>query len=78
MSELTTVISHFPGRELSIRRLYASTPEFRSLCEDYVEAHCAFIRWQADKRKAEDYRRLLAEIEEEIEEELRRSSRTGH
>ncbi|MBO9196948.1 hypothetical protein J5277_22810 [Rhizobium sp. 16-449-1b] len=73
MEELSAIISRFPAQELSIRRLYARAPEFRSLCEDYATARCALERWKADERKADDFRRLSEEIELEIQELLEHS-----
>lgn len=73
MSELTAVIDHFPAHELTIRRLYANAPDFRVLCEDYEAARCALEHWGSDGSKAEDFQRLLAEIEDEIFEALQKS-----
>ncbi len=68
MSDLAAVIRHFPMHELTIRRLYLRTPEFRSLCDDYATASCALDRWHADEDKARDFRQLIDEIAAEIEE----------
>lgn len=77
MSELITVISRFPEHELAARRLYAHAPEFRVLCEDYETARLAFDRWKGDRERAEEFRRLGAEIEEEIHELLLGSLNTS-
>jgi hypothetical protein len=66
MKELVAVIRQFPMQELAIRRLYASDPEFRDICEDYVTANCALERWQADMVKAAEFREMSEEIEREI------------
>ncbi|MGO4440141.1 hypothetical protein [Rhizobium sp. RAF56] len=68
MSGLTFIVSRWPDRELSIRRLFTQSPEFRAVCEDYGEALGAFQHWQAagSDGKAEEYRSLAAEIEAEI------------
>lgn len=68
MSDLTTVVTLFPEHELIVRRLYARTPEFRTLCEDYGAAFRALERWRADAGKANDFQQLLQEIEMEIKE----------
>lgn len=68
MSDLSTVIRHFPVHELAIRRLYTRMPEFRTLCEDYATAQCALERWQADEVKVRDFQLLIEEIRAEIEE----------
>ncbi|WP_312366145.1 hypothetical protein [Ensifer sp.] len=68
MSDLVEVIEHFRMHELTIRRLYGRTPEFRSLCEDYVVARTALERWRTDEVKVHDFKLLTEEIEAEIEE----------
>lgn len=78
MSDLTAVIRHFPAHELVVRRLYANAPDFRVLCEDFGAALRALERWHSDESKAEEYRRLLAEIEEEIGEALKNSLSWRH
>ena len=59
----------FPDRARSIRRLQAQDANFRSICEDYAEGLRALAYWQAAdrscERKAEEYRRLVEELEEE-------------
>jgi hypothetical protein len=78
MTELAAIIRQFPSNELLVRRLYAHVPEFRSLCEDYCVAQCALERWRSDFAKAEDYRRLKGEIEEEIREFMENSLSWSH
>lgn len=65
-TDLAPVIRRFPTQEFTARRLCASDPEFRRLCEDYAIAICALERWTTDKAKAQDYRRIVGELEEEI------------
>lgn len=60
------VAHRFEGRELTIRRLYASDSEFRGVCEDYATATRALVSWQGDRMRTEDYRRLVDELEAEI------------
>jgi hypothetical protein len=60
------VAHRFEGQELTVRRLYASDPEFRSVCEDYATATRALASWEADRMRAEDYRQLVGELEAEI------------
>jgi hypothetical protein len=59
----------FPDRARSIRRLQAEDATFRAICEDYAEALQALAYWQAPERsceqRAEEYRRLVEELEEE-------------
>jgi hypothetical protein len=76
MSGLTLLVTRWPHRELSIRRLFASSADFRTICEDYEEALRALQHWQAagSETKAEEYRSLAAEIETEIVRMLDRST----
>jgi hypothetical protein len=60
------VLSRFPRAELAIHRLYASDPTFRGICDDYEEAVVALCHWEHDETRAEDFRRLAAEIEVDI------------
>ena len=59
----------FHDRARSIRRLQAKDATFRAICEDYAEALRALAYWQAadqsSHRKAEEYRRLAKELEDE-------------
>ena len=70
MPRFLHLAARFPKRELAIHRLCAREPEFRGLCNDYEEAVTAFRFWEApenvDRGKADDFRRLAAEIEADI------------
>jgi hypothetical protein len=74
LTSLASLAARFPDRELAIRRLCHRDSEFLGVCEDYEEAVAALRRWQAraDEAKAEEYRRLVAELEEEILGDLAR------
>ena len=62
--------TRFPLRELEIRRQSARDPKFEEICRDYDEALMALRRWEgagpAGATRAEDYRRILEELEAEI------------
>jgi hypothetical protein len=45
MSELILVIKHFPMHELTVRRLFFRSKDFRSLCSDYEAVGAAVERW---------------------------------
>ena len=64
----------FPRRELALYRLYGKDADFRSLCDDWLEAAEACERWQAaggaKASKAAEYRLLESEIETEILQRL--------
>ena len=66
MKELATIIKRFPMQELAIRRFYASDPDFREACEDYVTANRTLERCQEDEAKAAEFRAMIKEIEREI------------
>jgi hypothetical protein len=66
---IEALVRRFPDRALSIRRLQAQDATFRAICEDYAEALRALEHWQAaddsSRRKAEEYRGLVKELEDE-------------
>jgi hypothetical protein len=66
---IDALVRRFPDRARSIRRLQAEDATFRAICEDYAEGLRALAYWQqADRscvQKAEEYRRLVEEFEEE-------------
>lgn len=70
MTDAAAVIRRFSAQELAVRRLHASDPDFRALCEDYATAVCALERWRADDEKAEHYGQIIEELENEIAEFL--------
>lgn len=68
------VLSRFPSDELAIHRLYARDAAFRGICNDYEEAIAALGHWQDDPIRGGDFRRLAAEIEDELAEFLKRGA----
>lgn len=69
LDAIEALARRFPDRARSIRRLQAKDATFRAICEDYAEALRALEYWQAADdsswRKAEEYRRLVKELEDE-------------
>ena len=57
-----------------MHRRYAHDTKFQEVCEDYRDALVALRHWEeagpADAARAEDYRRMRDELEEEILEVL--------
>jgi hypothetical protein len=66
---IEALVRRFPDHARSIRRLQAEDATFRAILEDYVEALYALGHWQATdqsaQKKAEEYRRLAKELEDE-------------
>jgi uncharacterized protein YdcH (DUF465 family) len=66
---IAALARRFPDYVGSIRRLQAQDAAFRAICEDYGEALRALTHWQAAnqsaQQKAEEYRRLVKELEDE-------------
>ena len=69
-SNIAAVVTRFPLRELEIRRQCARNPKFAEICEDYGVALAALRHWEgaglAEATRAEDYRRIVDELEAEI------------
>jgi hypothetical protein len=75
----THVIKRFPEHELAIERLVRKSEGFRSMCEDYAVGVEALRRWERatdPKRSARiaELRESLAELEEEMLEELKQAA----
>lgn len=68
MLNLNVIIQRFPDHETVIRSLYWKSLEFRMLCDDYVSAKNAFECWRDDEKRAEEFRSLCRDIEEEAQE----------
>lgn len=67
---ITALGRRFPDRARKIRRLQAEDATFRAICEDYGAALDALAHWraadQSAQQKAEEYRRLVQELEDEV------------
>jgi len=72
---IEALIGRFPGHAGSIQALQRQDQNFRAICEDYAEALRARQHWQkADHsahKRAEEYDRFVAELEEEALAALR-------
>ena len=69
MDAIAALAHRFPDHARSIRRLEAEDVTFRTICEDYGLALRALEHWraadQSAHQKAEEYRRLVQELEAE-------------
>ena len=77
MHDLVPIIRRFSEHEFEVNRRYARAPEFRAICEDYADATRALAYWKNDPPKAEDYRQLIKELEDEILANLTGPQRSG-
>jgi hypothetical protein len=70
VQKLAPLVQRFPAQELVLRRLYAREADFREICEHHEAAMAALLRFEtpetASAQRAGEYRRIVAEIEEEI------------
>jgi hypothetical protein len=65
MDGLIVFLTRFPLHEFTLRRLHSSDPDFRSLCADYQAATSALARWKEHENRAEEYRKIILELEDE-------------
>jgi hypothetical protein len=65
MDGLAIFGKRFPLHEFTLRRLHGSDQGFRSLCADYETAAAALARWKTDDTRAEEYRKIIRELEDE-------------
>lgn len=70
MPGVAFLVKRFPQHELTIRRLYARSADFKAICGDYEETLDALRHWEASRDAADakvlEYRSFLAELEAEI------------
>ena len=73
---LSTLISRFPGLELSIKRLHRQDAEFRSICEDLETADIARAHWndRGMPERADEYQKLFEQLLDEFTEYLSRKT----
>ncbi len=72
---LQTLISRFPGLELSITRLYRDDPEFRSICEEIEMSDTALARWRDMPDRADEYQKIFDRLQDEFLDHLTRKTR---
>jgi len=70
MRGFASVVGRFSAQEFAVRRAYAADPEFREICDHFADAVSALAHWSGDKGKADDYRQIVCELEEEIAQYL--------
>jgi hypothetical protein len=72
--EIDLVLRIYPAETASVRRLYLSDPEFRSICEDYALARATVSRLEHGSAgtpgpavaEIVEYRTLIAALESEL------------
>ena len=64
------VIGRFGDHELAIWRLYGDDPDFRELCDDYLDVLDALERVRSGDYRRE-FEQLKAALEEEIASKMR-------
>ncbi len=74
--KLTAALKRFVVCGARIEREILKNPEFRSLCEDYGDAVEALECWTqagdpAAQQKISEYRKLVEDLDREIEDHLR-------
>ena len=72
-TSLALIVRRFPDRASVVARLAATSEPFQSLCEDYELAVDTLRDLEERNRPADiermvEYRRLIAELEHELEE----------
>jgi hypothetical protein len=70
-SGLLAVLERFPEQKGAIRTLYLKSESFQTLCSDYEQCAAAFSYWNGEPgqealRRSQEYRDLLAELDEEV------------
>jgi hypothetical protein len=69
VNAIAVLVRRFPDHACSIRRLGAADATFRAICDDYGDALRALAHWQAAdqsaQQRAEEYRRMVKELEDE-------------
>ena len=65
------LLERFPEQKSAIRALYLQNQSFKTLCSDYEQCAAAIEYWKScpseeARRRSEEYRALLSELEEEV------------
>ena len=77
---ISHVLARFPGQAALIERLIAEDPLFRTACDDYALARATLHGFEQASRsqrrtvEVSDYLALVAELEKEIADTLRRAA----
>ena len=74
-STLQLMVLRFPAFRTLILEQFPKNARLRALCADYSEALAAYTAWESAStpeagERASDYRRLVAELEQELLGEL--------
>ncbi len=79
---LTQAVARFPGAAATLRRLAATDPRFREICEEYGLARQSLAGFEArpdagQRPEIGDYRVVIAELESEIDRLLKEAGPTS-
>ena len=79
---LARAVARFPEAAATLRMLALSDPAFREMCEEYAlaERSLAGVRGATGRRRApeiDDYRTVIAELENEIDRFLKEAVPKG-
>lgn len=69
---LLMILDAFPSCGDCVQALYETNSAFRSMCQDYVDAHIALQSWQQSSKaeatlRIEEYHTLIGELSEDID-----------
>ena len=70
-SNIFQVLGNFPDRSGDVRRLYAESHDFQTICEDFCQCADALQHWEQSNTKEamtrrQEYEQLLQELSDEI------------
>ena len=79
---LDQAVARFPGAGAALHGMALADPAFREICEEYALAQESLTRFAAredaaDRPEVGDFRRVIAELEGEIERMLRKIEPRG-
>ena len=79
---LARAVARFPEAATALRRLALTDPAFREICEEYALAERSLAGFEArpdaaERPEIDDYRTVIAELENEIDRLLKEAGPKG-